>query len=211
MNPWGDRAGCLRVGITGPIGCGKSPVAGWLADAGAAVIDADAVAREVTSPGTYGHDLILRQFGRAVMAPDGTLDRQRLAAVVFADPDRLRELESIVHPLVRPAVLARLAEAESSGASAVAIEAIRLVEGGLADLCHEVWLVACDPAEQRRRLEGRGMDGADAERRIASQAGLTERLRAAATRVIDTSGTAADSRVRVAAAFAEALGQTGGR
>jgi dephospho-CoA kinase len=189
----------IRIGLTGPIGCGKSTVAGWLGARGAVVVDADIVAREVTAPGTPGHDAVVAQFGDAVRAADGTLDRAALGRIVFADPVALRRLEAIVHPLVRPRVLAAIAAAEKAGSRAVAIEAIKLVEGGLADLCDEVWWVACD--DQRARLATRGMEPADAERRIAVQAGMRERVRAGHPDIVelDTSGSLADAEARVAA------------
>jgi dephospho-CoA kinase len=195
----------VLIGLTGPIGCGKSTVAGWLAARGAAVIDADVVAREVTAPGQPGHDAVLARFGDAVRSTDGTLDRAALARIVFADPEALRALEAIVHPLVRPRILAAVDAARERHVPAVAIEAIKLVEGGLADLCDEVWWVACD--DQRRRLTGRGMDPADADRRIAAQAGMRERVLASGRDVveIDTSGTLAEAEARVDGRLAEAL------
>ena len=108
-------------------------------------------------------------------APDGSLDRAALGRIVFADPAALRDLEAIVHPAVRPRILAAIAAAEADGAVAVVIEAIKLVEGGLAALCDEVWLVTCDPAVQRTRLVGRGTSPEDADQRIAAQAGFAER------------------------------------
>ena len=200
-----ERGRTLRIGITGPIGCGKSQVARWLAELGVTVVDADGVARGVTAPGHPAHDEVLRRFGPSVAGPDGTLDRAALARIVFRDPKRLRELEAIVHPAVRPLILDALDRAERDRAPAVAIEAIKLVEGGLAALCDEVWLVTCDAAAQRERLTGRGTAPADAEQRIAVQAGLVERLRPAATRVLDTSGSMADGHAAVAAALAAAL------
>ena len=200
-----SRSGTVRIGITGPIGCGKSQVVRWLSELGVAVVDADAVARSVTEPGSPVHDEVLRHFGPAVVGLGGTLDRAALGRLVFADPARLRELEAIVHPAVRPRILAALERAERDGAPAVAVEAIKLVEGGLAALCDEVWLVTCDAAAQRERLTGRGTAPADAEQRIAVQAGLAERLRPAATRVLDTSGPMAETRAAVVAALAEAL------
>lgn len=195
----------VTIGITGPIGCGKSQVGRWLAELGVAVVDADAVAHAVTAPGEPAHELVLRRFGPAVTGPDGTLDRRALGRVVFADPAALRDLEAIVHPAVRPRILAAIDAAGRDAAPAVAVEAIKLVEGGLAALCDEVWLVTCDAAAQRERLAGRGTEPADAERRIQAQAGMTERLRPAATRVLDTSGSAEATRVSVSGALAEAL------
>jgi len=195
----------VRIGITGPIGCGKSQVSIWLGELGVAVVDADAVAHRVTAPGQPAHDAVVRRFGDAVTAPDGTLDRAALGRLVFADPAALRDLEGIVHPAVRPVIFEAIDAAERDGAPAVALEAIKLVEGGLAALCDEVWLVTCDAAVQRQRLAWRGTAAADAERRIAAQAGLTDRLRPAATLVLDTSGTAPATRTMVAAALAKAV------
>jgi dephospho-CoA kinase len=195
----------VRIGLTGPIGCGKSAVAGWLAERGAVAIDADDVAREVTAPGQPAHDAILSLFGDDVRATDETLDRAALGRVVFRDPVYLAQLEAIVHPVVRPRILERIEAAEAAAAPAVVIEAIKLVEGGLAELCDEVWLVTCAATVQRERVIDRGLSAADADQRIASQTGIVERLRPYATRVVDTSGPVADARARVAAAWADAL------
>jgi dephospho-CoA kinase len=179
----------LRIGLTGPIGCGKSTVAAWLASVpGVVAVDADALARDVLAPGTPELAAVVARFGSELLDPDGVLDRAALGRIVFADPVALRDLESIVHPAVRPRILAVLEAADQDGATAVIIEAIKLVEGGLAELCDEVWLVTCDPAVQVDRLIGRGTSPADAAGRIAAQADLTARLTPAATVVIDTSG-----------------------
>jgi dephospho-CoA kinase len=195
----------VRIGLTGPIGCGKSTVAGWLAELGAVVVDADAISRAVTAPGEPAHDAVLDRFGAAVRAPDGTLDRAALARIVFADPDALAGLEAIVHPLVRSRILAAIATAEAAGAQSVVVEAIKLVEGGLAPLCDEVWLITCSPETQRARLLARGTTPVDAEQRMTTQAGLAERLRPSATLVLDTSGSLAETRARVVAALDESI------
>ena len=118
---------------------------------------------------------------------------------------RCAALEAIVHPAVRPRIEAAIAAAEAAGAAAIVIEAIKLVEGGLAAACDEVWLVTCDPGRQRERLVGRGTTPDDAAQRIAAQADLAERLRPAATRIIDTSGGLAATRERVDEAWEAAL------
>jgi dephospho-CoA kinase len=199
------RAGrTLRIGITGPIGCGKSTIAGWLGELGATVIDADVVAREVVEPGTPALAAVLAAFGPSVRRADGSLDRAALGRVVFADAAALARLEAIVHPAVRPRILEAIGAAERAAVPAVVIEAIKLVEGGLATLCDEVWLVTCDPAAQRERLATRGLDPEQAGERIDAQADLAARLRSAATRVIDASGAMADTRAAVVAAWSEA-------
>ncbi len=199
----------VRIGITGPIGCGKSTVARWMGERpGVVVIDADVVAREVLEPGEPALDAVTARFGSDLLRADGSLDRAALGRVVFADPAALRDLEAIVHPAVRPRILAAMDGAAATGADAVVVEAIRLVEGGLAALCDEVWLVECDPAIQRARLVGRGSTTDDAAQRIDAQAGLTDRVAPAATRTIDTSGSEAATREIVEGALESALRQS---
>jgi dephospho-CoA kinase len=211
VRPAGGLGRPVHIGITGPIGCGKSTVAGWLGELGAVVIDADQVARDVSGPGSRALRAVVREFGPTVLNPHGTLDRATLGRIVFADPAALRRLEAILHPAVRPRILDLLLRADGSQAPAIVIEAIKLVEGGLASLCDEVWLVTCDPAAQRERLltrelrAGRNGDPADTEARIGAQADLVERLTSSATRIVDTSGTVAETRTRAAAAFDAAL------
>jgi dephospho-CoA kinase len=195
----------VRIGITGPIACGKSAVSRWLAELGAVVVDADEVAREVTEPGEPALDAVFARFGDAVRRADGSLDRAALGRIVFADPGALRDLEAIVHPAVRPRIEARVAAAEEAAAPAVVVEAIKLVEGGYAAQCDEVWLVLCDPASQRARLAARGHSHAEAEARIDAQGDLVTRLTPAATRIVDTSGPKEITRALVHELFAAAL------
>jgi dephospho-CoA kinase len=210
VRPAPDRRGAatprtVRIGITGPIGCGKSTVAAWLGELGAVVIDADLVARQVTEPGSAALYAIVSTFGENVLRDDGTLDRAALGRIVFGDPTRLAALEAIVHPAVRPVVLEAMAAAERAGAPGVVIEAIKLVEGGLAAICDEVWLVVCSPATQRRRLASRGLPAADARARIAAQADLATRVEDSAARILDTTGSRAQARARTRRAWREAL------
>lgn len=180
----------LRVGLTGGIGSGKSAVAARLVERGAVLIDADQVAREVVAPGTEGLAEIVAAFSDAVLDDDGALDRVALGAVVFADEKARRRLESITHPRVR-ARTAELAAAAAPGAIVVN-DVPLLVEVGLAPTYHLVIVVQTAVTTRLERLaRDRGMDRAEAERRIAAQADDARR-RAAADVVLTNDGSLAD-------------------
>ena len=127
------------VGLTGPIGAGKSTVAAMLRDLGARVLDADAIARDEQSRGTTGYSAIVQQFGTEVLGEDKEVDRRKLADIVFADPRRLEQLERILHPRV----IARILEARKmlSGDQILVVEAIKLVETSLRSVCDRIWVV----------------------------------------------------------------------
>jgi dephospho-CoA kinase len=178
------------VGLTGGIGSGKSEVARRLAAQGAAVIDADLIAREVVAPGTPGLAEVAEAFGPGILGPDGALDRDRLGEVVFADPALLAKLNSIVHPRVRERMLA-LEQAVPPGAIIVQ-DVPLLAENGLAGLYDVVVVVDATPRVQAERLvRDRGMTRPQAAARMAAQASREERL-AIATIVIDNSGSLAE-------------------
>ncbi len=157
------------------------------------------------APGNATLVPIRARFGPAVFGPDGTLDRAALAEVVFSDPAALGDLEAMVHPRVRELVEAALDEAAVSGAPFAVVEAIKLVEGGLAERCDEVWLIDCPADVQRSRMIDRGMVAEDIDRRLAAQGGLRERIVSGVTRTLDTSGTLDETRDLVEDALAEAL------
>jgi len=203
MPPGGDPA---IIGLTGPIGCGKSTIAGMLGDLGGVVIDADALARDVTGPGQPTLAAIRARFGDGVIESSGLLDRGALGEIVFTDPAALRDLEAIVHPGVRTLVEERLERARREGDPFVVVEAIKLIEGGLAERCDEVWLIDCPAEVQRDRLAGRGMEASDIERRLGTQgADLAERLAGHADRRFDSSGSKETIRERVEDALADVL------
>jgi dephospho-CoA kinase len=165
----------LKVGLTGGIGAGKSEVSRLLVEHGAVLIDADRIAREVVEPGTPGLAAVVEAFGSDVLAPDGSLDRPALGAIVFADADRLAVLNSIVHPLVgaRSAEL----EAAATGDSVVVHDVPLLAENGLAPLYDVVVVVDASPETQLDRLVRlRGMSEEDARARMAAQATRDKRL-----------------------------------
>ncbi|ROQ69745.1 dephospho-CoA kinase [Streptomyces sp. 840.1] len=176
----------LKVGLTGGIGAGKSEVSGLLVGLGAVLVDADRIAREVVEPGTPGLAAVVEAFGTGILAPDGTLDRPKLGALVFSDAERLAALNAIVHPLVG----ARSAELERAArpGSVVVHDVPLLTENGLAPLYDLVVVVDAGPGTQLDRLVRlRGMTEADARARMAAQATREERL-AVADLVIDNDG-----------------------
>lgn len=201
------------IGLTGPIGCGKSTVGQMLAGLGGTVIDADELAREVTAPSEPTLPEIRQRFGDSVFHADGSLDRAALAEIVFNNEAALRDLEAITHPAVRRRFEGLLARAKETKAPFVVIEAIKLVEGGLAEQCDEVWLVDCPPAVQRKRLRGRGMDAADADRRVAAQGDdLVGRLdvllpRTVRRRVLPTEGSLEEVRQAIEQALAKVISE----
>lgn len=201
----------LVIGLTGPIGCGKSNIGRVLGELGGTVIDADVLARAATARGGPALEEIRERFGDRVFDANGELDRAALAAIVFDDQAALADLERITHPHVRQMINAQLEVAEREHLPFVVIEAIKLVEGGLADQCAEVWLVECSEATQRARLAHRGTRPDDVERRLAAQGPqLAERLTAmlgarAGVRHLSTEGSMDETRTIVEDALAEAL------
>jgi dephospho-CoA kinase len=185
------------IGLTGNIGCGKSTVAGMLREMGVAIIDADAVARQVRN-----NDDLVR---RGIEDRFGTLDPTELAQIVFTDVAALADLEEILHPPVRDEVRARLAELIAAGAEVACIEAIKLLESPLRDRCDETWVVRCDQADALARLAARGMTEADARARLANQTSQEVKV-AAADRVIDGSAPIDETRRQVRQGYAALMG-----
>ena len=175
----------LRVGLTGGIGSGKSAVAERLAALGAVVIDADKLAREVVEPGTSGFDRVVREFGSEVVGRDGSLDRSRLAEIVFTEPQRLAKLNAIIHPLVA----VRSSEiAEEVPEDAILVADVPLLAENHLEGAYDVVVVVDAPDDVRlRRLVARGMTEGDALARMAAQATREDRLEIADF-VVDNSG-----------------------
>jgi dephospho-CoA kinase len=191
----------LKVGLTGGIGAGKSEVSQRLASYGALVIDADQIAREVVEPGTPGLAQVVGLFGTGVLAPDGTLDRQRLGEIVFGDDELRAKLNSIIHPLVG----ARIRELEQGAdADAILIEDVPLIaENDLAGFYDLVVVVDVPPRLQEERLiRARGMTPDQVAARMAAQASREQRL-AIAGIVVDNSGSLAELDREVGELWAE--------
>jgi dephospho-CoA kinase len=174
----------MRVGLSGGVGSGKSTVAARLAEHGAVVIDADAIAREVVEPGTPGLDAVVARFGDAVVA-GGRLDRPALAKVVFADEQARADLNAIVHPLVGQRSAELMAQAPEG--AVLVYDVPLLVEGGLGSGFDVVVIVLAAQDVRLRRLAARGMAEDDARARMAAQAS-DEQRRAVADEIIENNG-----------------------
>lgn len=186
------------IGLTGNIATGKSAVMRVAATHGAFVIDADKVVHELLNGHTAVQEKIVAAFGEQVKQADGSIDRMELGRLVFSDPAQLEKLESVVHPEVAPVIWERI---EQSSAAVVVIEAIKLLDGQLAEGCDQIWVTNCGKFLQLQRLiVARGMDEEQAFQRVVAQSAQEEKV-AKADVVIDTSGTLAETNKQVAAAW----------
>jgi dephospho-CoA kinase len=186
----------ISIGLTGGIASGKSQVGRFLAGLGAFVVDADRVAHEAYAPGTDGFGQLVAAFGDGIVGDDGSIDRRRLGAIVFGDPERLILLTSIVWPLAHRRVEVLQDEQRAAGTEVFVVEAPLLYDAGWQDLFDEVWLVRSPRAAVLQRLQGRGMSASDAEARLAAATDNDEAARRADV-VIDNEGTLADLEARV--------------
>jgi dephospho-CoA kinase len=185
----------LLVGLTGGIGSGKTTVARRLAERGAVVIDADALARDAVEQGTSGFDAVVRRFGPGVVGSDGSLDRPALASIVFVDDTARHELEAIVHPEVRRGI-AEIVATNAGTDRVVVLDSPLLIETGAHRDCEVVVVVAAQLETQIARLVDRGMDEADARARLATQMPLADKAEVADV-VLDNEGTLAELRDQV--------------
>ena len=186
----------MRVALTGGIGSGKSTVAGFLAERGAVIVDADAIAREIVEPGQPALEEIVKSFGARVLRPDGRLDRGALAQIVFADPQALARLNAITHPRIATLSAQRL---DAVPADAVVVYDMPLLaEQGPAALQGWDAIVVVDAPEDLRvsRLVARGLSADDAQARVQAQASREARL-SIATHVLDNSGSESGLRAQV--------------
>jgi dephospho-CoA kinase len=179
----------LEVGLTGGIACGKSVVRRRLAEAGVPTLDADAVVHRLLGPGTETTEEIGRAFGGGILGPDGAVDRKALGAIVFADDEARARLNAIVHPRVYEAIEAFFESARRSGAPLAVVDAALMVETGSYERYDRIVVVHCAPAQQLERLVERdGLSRAEAERRVAAQMPIEEKI-AYGDELVDTSGT----------------------
>jgi dephospho-CoA kinase len=186
----------MILGITGGIGSGKSMVANCFARLGAAVVSADALAREVVLPGSPVLQQLIKRFGTEIIDPDGALDRRALAAVIFSDPEARRDLNRIIHPAIGALAERRLRQFDAAS-PLVVYEAPLLFEAGAEGRVDAVLVVRIEPQQQLQRLMTRdGLNETEARNRIEAQMPQVEKL-ARADYVIDNSGTPEETEAQV--------------
>ena len=207
----------LRVGLTGGIATGKTTVVAMLRDLGCHVLEADKIAHQMIEPGGPAYDEVVREFGRGILTSDGLVDRQKLGAIVFANPKLLARLNAIVHPPVLEEQSRQLAAIEKADPHAIAVvEAALLIEAGFDKMLEFLVVTWCTPEQQLARLTqqdagrgtGRGLTVEEARQRIAAQMPVEEKRRRA-DEVIDCSGTLEHTRAQVIALFAKLKGMEG--
>lgn len=199
-----------RIGLTGGIASGKSVVAEVLRGLGFHVIDADTLGHTLIEPGQPAYEEIMREFGAAITQADGKIDRAKLGAIVFTNPQKLARLNAIVHPRVEEEMSRQFEEWEEQGVrDAAFVEAALLVEAGYHKKLDGLVVAWCKPEQQVERLRARGLGEEEAKRRIAAQMPVEEKLRLA-TEKIDCSGTMDETRKQVND-FAERLRQAAER
>lgn len=187
------------IGLTGNIATGKSAVMRLAAERGALTIDADKVVRELLNEDAAIQEAVEAAFGPEVRLADGRIDRAALGQIVFNDPAALRQLEGLLHPQTRAEIGRRVA---ASSASVTIVEAIKLLEGPLVNMCDQIWVTTCSPETQMARLRVcRGLDEETAAARIKAQSPQADKI-ARADVVINTDGLMADTEAQFAEAWA---------
>ena len=201
----------LVIGLTGGIASGKSVVGRMLSALGAHIVDADRIAREVVEPGRPALAEIAKTFGKEVLLPDGALDRKKLGAIVFADRERLLQLNAIMLPRIAEEAQARIRAEEARGARAVIYEAALIVENKIHLGLDGLIVTAVGVDTQIERLAKRdGLPREQAEARIRAQAPLADKL-AVATWVVHTDGPLEKTREQVARVWAEIVARAEGK
>lgn len=187
----------FKLGLTGGIASGKSAVAAMLREMGFAVLDADSLAHKLIEPGQTAYDEVVEEFGQAVIAPGGRVDRAKLSAIVFNDRAKLDRLNAIVHPRVAEVIFSQFEAWKRAGIrDAVFVEAALLIESGIHKKLDGLIVAWCDADQQLERLVDRGLSEAEARRRIAAQLPVEEKL-LLATEKIDCSGSLEATRRQV--------------
>jgi dephospho-CoA kinase len=200
----------LTIGLTGGIGSGKSTVAQILGEFGAPILDADKVAHTTYAPGASAYDAVVAAFGAEIVAPDRTIDRKKLGAIVFGKPEQLNKLTSIVWPATRAGISRNIAELRASGAKLpIVVEAAILIEANWQPLFDEIWLVRAPREQVIARIEiQRGLKPEETDARIRAQLSDEERAKHA-TLIIENNGSLEELRELLKEVWAEALTRNG--
>jgi len=193
----------LKLGLTGGIASGKSAVAAMLRELGFSVLDADSASHRLMEPGQPAYDEIVKAFGADIADASGRIDRAKLAAIVFADPAKLKQLNAFLHPRVEQVIFRQFEDWQRNGVrDAAFVEAALLVEARMDEKLDGLVVAWCEPAQQLERLRARGMSEGEARRRMAAQLPLEEKLKHA-TETINCSGTLEETRAQVQALAAK--------
>ncbi|MGA9724189.1 MAG: dephospho-CoA kinase [Candidatus Binatus sp.] len=200
----------LTIGLTGGIGSGKSTVAQILGEFGAPILDADKVAHTTYAPGGAAYGAVIAGFGARIVAPDHTIDRKQLGAIVFGNPEQLNKLTSIVWPATFESIRRSVADLRASGATLpIVVEAAILIEANWQPLFDEIWLVRAPREQVIARIEiQRGLKPAETEARIRAQLSDEERGKHASL-VIENNGSIEELRELLKELWAEALKRNG--
>lgn len=184
------------ISLTGGIGSGKSCVAGLMEKMGATIIDADKVAHEIIDPGTPGWQEIITTFGRGILTAQETVDRNKLAQIVFNNPEDLKKLNRITHPKVNEAIRTAFQKYRQQGADVVVVEVQIITGADWVHLTDEVWVVNAPREVKIKRLRERGLPESEALKRMASQMPIDEKAYSKVVN-IDNSGTLEQLKIQV--------------
>lgn len=200
-----------RIGLTGGVGCGKSTISSYMATLGLPIIDGDKLAREAVAPGSPSMEEIRRVFGSSLFLPDGTLDRAKMADIVFKDQDKIQALNGILHPYIWQRAWEELLKAQQEGKSIAVLDMPLLLEIGWQLRSEAIWVVKA-PVEQQiaRVIQRNGCTREEALARIRNQMPTESKLNYADV-VIDNSGTIEASQAQVREALARIPGYQPGR
>ena len=183
----------ILIGLTGGIASGKSTVIQYLRYQGYPVIDADKLGHKVLEPGNSGYSIVVKKFGAGILNKDKSVNRLILGGIVFSDPSKLQALNEISHPLIAEMVMKEFESIVSDDSNGlVFLEAALLIEANWYNMCHQIWVVTLELAEERRRLQKRDdLSESEARSRLESQISIKERL-AYADVVLDNNGSRQD-------------------
>ena len=183
----------ILIGLTGGIASGKSTVIQYLRYQGYPVIDADKLGHKVLEPGNSGYSKVVKKFGAGILNKDKSVNRLILGGIVFSDPSKLQALNEISHPLIAEMVMKEFESIVSDDSNEIVfLEAALLIEANWYNMCHRIWVITIEVAEERRRLQRRDdLSESEARSRLESQLSIKERL-AYADVVLDNNGSRKD-------------------